>query len=68
MLALKSEKPLFETLFTQVLASESHLSILWAEPLHLDVRVNQEVHTEDPLKGEELCGRGVYQVPLQCGV
>ena len=56
MLALKSENSLFEALFTQVLASESHLSILRTEPLHLDVRVNQEVQTEDPLKGEELCG------------
>jgi hypothetical protein len=54
VLALKSEKPLLEALFTQVLASEGHLSILGTKPLHLDVSVNQEVHTEDPLKREEL--------------
>ena len=54
MLSLKSEKPLLEALFTQVFATESNLSILRALPLNFDVSVNQEVHTEDPLKGEEL--------------
>ena len=68
MLALKSEKPLLETLLTQVLAPKCHLSILRTKPLHLDIRIDEEVHTEDPLKGEELRGLGVYQMSFEGGV